>query len=333
MSILRWSRLHQIVFALVFVADPAALRAEPLRIVYTAVSLMYGPLWVTQEAGIFRKNHLETELLYISGGNLSTAALVSGDVQIAFTGAANVVAANLTGADVVLLGATIDRLPFEIWTAPKVKTSIQLKGTKMGLTRIGSTTHFVARYVLKSWGLRETDVTFIQTGGQPELFAALKAGLIQSAILNTGPFTVRAQQEGFNRLADVAAMGRPYVYGTVAARESFAQSHPDLMIRFARAFVEGIHRFKSDSRMALTTIEKYTRTKITPETEQVYEIYAQHYIKRIPEITRDGMQTVLEEIGESRPLPGDLTAQRFLKPRYFKDLGDSGFVDELYRSR
>ena len=195
MSILRWSRLHQIVFALVFVADPAALRAEPLRIVYTAVSLMYGPLWVTQEAGIFRKNHLETELLYISGGNLSTAALVSGDVQIAFTGAANVVAANLTGADVVLLGATIDRLPFEIWTAPKVKTSIQLKGTKMGLTRIGLTTHFVARYVLKSWGLRETDVTFIQTGGQPELFAALKAGLIQSAILNTGPFTVRATRK------------------------------------------------------------------------------------------------------------------------------------------
>jgi ABC-type nitrate/sulfonate/bicarbonate transport system substrate-binding protein len=56
----------------------------------------------------------------------------------------------------------------------------------MGLTRIGSTTHFVARYLLKSWGLRESDVVFIQTGGQPELFAALKAGVIQSTILNTG---------------------------------------------------------------------------------------------------------------------------------------------------
>jgi len=333
MSILRSTRLYQIVFALVFVARPAVLGAEPLRIVYTAVSLMYGPLWVTQDTGIFRKNNLDVELLYISGGNLSTAALVSGDVQIAFAGAANVVAANLSGADVVLLGATIDRLPFEVWAAPTVKTSTQLKGTKMGLTRIGSTTHFVARYVLKSWGLRENDVAFIQTGGQPELFAALKAGLIQSAILNTGPFTVRAQQEGFNRLADVAAMGRPYVYGTMAVRESFAQSRPDLLRRFARAFVEGIHRFKTDRRIALATIEKYTRTKITPETEQVYDIYAQRYIKRVPEITREGMQTVLEEIGESRPLPSGLTAQRFLNPRYFKDLSDSGFVDELYRSR
>jgi len=333
MSILRRCRLYQITFALIFVAHPAILCAEPLRIVYTAVSLMYGPLWVTQDAGLFRKNNLETELLYISGGSLSTAALVSGDVQIAFTGAANVVAANLTGADVVLLGATIDRLPFEVWAVPNIKTSAQLKGTKMGLTRIGSTTHFVARYLLKSWGLRETDVAFIQTGGQPELFAALKAGLIQSAILNTGPFTVRAQQEGFSRLADVAAIGRPYVYGTVAARESFAQSRPDLMTRFARAFIEGIHRFKTDRRTSLAAIEKYTRTKTTPETEQVYEIYAQRYTKRVPEITREGMQTILEEIGESRPLPGSLTAERFLKPRYFKDLADSGFVDELYRSR
>jgi NMT1/THI5 like len=78
-----------------------------------------------QDTGVFRKNNLETELLYIAGGNLSTAALVSGDVQIAFTGAANVVAANLTGAEVVLLGATIDRLLFEVWAVPNIKYSAQ----------------------------------------------------------------------------------------------------------------------------------------------------------------------------------------------------------------
>jgi NitT/TauT family transport system substrate-binding protein len=308
--------------------------AEPLRIVYTAISLMYGPLWVTHDAGIFKKYHLDTELLYISGGTLSTAALVSGDAQIAFTGAANAVAANLNGADVVLLGATIDRLPFELWTPSSIKDPAQLKGTKMGVTRIGSTTHFVARYLLKSWGLRpDGDVTFLQTGGQPELFAALKSGSVQSAVLNSGPFTVRAQKENYFRLADVAAMGRPYVYGTVAARESFLKSQPEITSRFAKAFVEGIQRFKTDKRLALATIEKYTKTKTTPESEQVYEIYANKYIKRTPEITREGMQTILEEIAESRPLPAGITPQRFLDARVFKELADSGFVDGLYRGR
>ena len=326
--------LSLLIFVTISLGSRAPATAEPLRIVYTAISLMYGPLWVTREAGLFKKHNLDVELLYLSGGTLSTAALVAGDVQIAFTGAANVVSANLTGADVVLLGATIDLLPFEVWSLPSIKEPAQIRGTKMGVTRIGSTTHFVARYVLKHWGLHsDGNVTFIQTGGQPELFAALKSGAIQSAVLNTGPFTVRAKKEDFTRLADIAAMGRPYVYGTVAARESFIKNRPDLTSRFAKAFVEGIHRFKTDKRLALATIEKYTKTKTTAESEQVYEIYAHRYTKRAPEITAEGMQTVLEEIGDSRPLPSGITPQRFLDSRSFKELNDSGFVDALYRGR
>ena len=84
---------------------PALLTAEPLGVVYTAINLMYGSLWVTQVADIFKKYNLDTELLCISGGTLAAAAMVSGDMQIAFTGAANIVSANLNGADVILLGA------------------------------------------------------------------------------------------------------------------------------------------------------------------------------------------------------------------------------------
>ena len=331
---MRRAILAVVICTTILAGNRAPASAEPLRIVYTAISLMYGPLWVTREAGFFKKYGLDVELLYLSGGTLSTAALVSGDVQIAFTGAANVVSANLTGADVVLLGATIDLLPFEVWAVPLLKEPAQLKATKMGVTRIGSTTHFVARYVLKHWGLRsDGDVTFIQTGGQPELFAALKSDAVQSAVLNTGPFTVRAQKENFVRLADVAAMSRPYVYGSVAAREAFIKTRPDVISRFAKAFVEGVHRFKTDKSLALATIEKYTKSKTTAESEQVYEIYAQRYTKRAPEVTTEGMQTILEEIGDSRPLPAGIAPQRFIDSRAFKELYGSGFVDALYRAR
>jgi NitT/TauT family transport system substrate-binding protein len=330
---MRRAFLTVLVLAASLVCSRTQVSAEPVRIAYTAISLMYGPLWLTREAGLFKKYNLDAELLYLSGGTMSTAALVSDDVQISFTGASNVVAAHLGGSDAVLLGATIDLLPFEIWALPSIKDAAQLKSTRMGVTRFGSTTHFVARYVLKRLGIKEGDVTFLQAGGQPELFAALKGNSLQSAVLNTGPFTVRAQKEGFVRLADVAAMGRPYVYGSVAARATFARNRPDLMNRFAKAFVEGIHRFKTDKRQALAAIEKYTKTKTTAESEQVYEIYANRYIKRAPEITAEGMQTVLEEISESRPLPPGTQPQRFIEARFFKELSDSGFVDGLYRNR
>ena len=84
--------------------------------------------------------------------------------------------------------------------------------------------------------------------------------------------------------------------------------------------VEGIYRFKTDKRLALATIENYTKTKTTTESEQVYEIYANRYVKRAPEITSEGMQTVLEEITESRSLPSGIGPQRFLNSRYFKEV-------------
>ena len=330
---IRSACLSLLIFVATLLGGRIPISAEPLRIAYTAISLLYGPLWVTREAGTFNKYNLDVVLLYLAGGTLSTMALIAGDVQIAFTGAGNVVSANLSGSDVVLLGATIDLLPFEIWTVPNIKDPSQLRGTKMGVTRIGSTSHFVARYVLKKWNLRpDGDVAIFQTGGVPELFTALKGGSIQSGVINTGPFTVQAQKEGFSRLADVSTMGLPYVYGSVAARQSFLQNRPDVASRFVKAYVEGIYRFKTDKRLALATIEKYTKVKTTPATEQVYEIFAK-YTKQIPEVTLEGMQTVLEEIAASRPLPSGITPQRFVDSRFAKEIIESGFVDSLYRSR
>lgn len=39
--------------------------------------------------------------------------------------------------------------------------------------------------------------------------------------------------------------------------------------------------------------------------------------KRTPAITREGMQTILEEIAKSRPLPAGITPQRFIDARVF----------------
>src|ERR1051325_2171760 len=140
-----------IVFVSLFPSSP---RAEPLRIAYTSIAMVYGPLWLTREAGIFKKHGIDPELLYIAGGPPSLQALIAGDVAISFTAAGAVVAANLSGSDVVLIGTTIDSLPFELYSVPSIKEPLQLRGTRLGVSRIGATTDFVARYLLKKWGLQ-----------------------------------------------------------------------------------------------------------------------------------------------------------------------------------
>jgi NitT/TauT family transport system substrate-binding protein len=308
--------------------------AEPLRIAYTSTAVVYGPLWLTKEAGLFKKYAIDPEFVYIAGGPPSLQALIAGDVAVSFTAGGATVSANLSGSDVVLLGASIDSLPFELWSIPSIKTPEGLKGTKLGVSRIGATTDFIARYLLKKWNLRpDKEVAIFQAGSGPQIFAALKGGSVQSGVLSTGPETLNAEAGGYVRLADVSASGLVYPFGPFAARQSFLKSQPDLVARFLKAYVEGIHRFKTDKAAALATLEKYTKQKTTPAAEKIYEIYATKYFKRAPEATPAGIQTILEEISATRPLPAGTIPQRFAESRFIRELVASGFVDALYKGR
>jgi len=324
------------VAALWLVALPLAARlhAEPLRIAYTSIAMVYGPLWVTEEAGHFKKYNIDPELVYIAGGPPSLQALIAGDVSISFTAAGATVAANLQGSDVVLLGATIDALPFELWSIPTIKEPHQLKGTRLGVSRIGATTDFIARYLLKKWNLQpDRDVAIFQTGSGPQVLVAMKGGSVQSGVMSTGPETLGAEAAGYFRLADVSSSGLVYPFGPFAARQSFLKNHPDLALRFMKAYVEGIHRFKTDKALALAVLEKYLKQKTTPAAEKIYELYATRYVKRAPEATAAGIQTILEEIAATRSLPAGVTPQRFVESRLIRALVAAGFVDGLYKNR
>ena len=308
--------------------------AEPLRIAYTSIAMVYGPLWLTKEAGIFKKYNIDPEFIYIAGGPPSLQALIAGDVAVSFTAAGATVAANLAGSDVVLLGTSIDSLPFELWSIPSIKTPEQLKGTRLGVSRIGATTDFVARYLLKKWSLQpDKDVPIFQAGSGPQVFFAIKGGAVQSGVLSTGPETLRAEAEGYFKLADVSTSGLVYPFGPFAARQAFIKTQPDLVARFMKAYVEGIHRYKTDKPLALAVLEKYTKQKTTPGTEKIYEVYATRYFKRVPEATPAGIQTILEEIAATRPLPQGITPQRFADSRFIRELVSNGFVDGLYKNR
>jgi len=334
LRLLKRRRVAQWLLSTILFVCTAPAQAEPLRIAYTSIALVYGPLWLTKEAGLFKKYNIDPEFIYIAGGPPSLQALIAGDVAISFTAAGATVAANLQGSDVVLLGASIDSLPFELWSIPSIKQPEQLKGTKLGVSRIGATTDFVARYLLNKWNLQpDKEVAIFQTGSGPQVFAALKGGSVQSGVLSTGPETLNAEAAGYVRLADVSASGLVYPFGPFAARQAFLKSQADLVTRFMKAYVEGIHRFKTDKAAALAVLEKYTKQKSSPGVEKIYEIYATKYFKRAPEATTAAIQTILEELGASRPLPAGITPQRFVDSRFIRELVSSGFVDSLYKNR
>ena len=202
---MRSGRIFRFVLAALFAATllPRALNAAPMRISYSAISGAMASLWVAQEGGYFKREGLDTELLYIGGGSLLIQSMLSGDVPLAYGPSVPVINASLRGSDLVLIGNTGNSLVFSIMSRPEIKQPAQLKGKKVGVTRLGGSTDWALDAALKQWGLeRGRDLIVIQTGGMPEGLAALTSGALDAVVLSP-PSNFRAQKAGMHELVDV----------------------------------------------------------------------------------------------------------------------------------
>src|SRR5919197_96011 len=118
----------------------AAASAAPMRISYSAISGAMSSLWVAQEGGYFKREGLDTELLYIGGGSLLIQSMLSGDVPFAYGPSVPVINVSLRGSDLVLIGNTGNSLIFSIMSRPEIKQPASLRGKKVGVTRLGGST-------------------------------------------------------------------------------------------------------------------------------------------------------------------------------------------------
>src|SRR5262249_57742850 len=96
-------RLLRLLLAIPFLLFLSEAQAAPVRVAYSAISGAMAPLWVTQEGGYFRREGLDTELLYIGGGSLLIQSILGGDVQFSYGPSVPVVNAALRGSDLVFI--------------------------------------------------------------------------------------------------------------------------------------------------------------------------------------------------------------------------------------
>jgi hypothetical protein len=90
------------IFGVLDVWDAGA-QTQKLRMAYVSPSGALAVPWIAKEAGLFEKNGVEVELVFIRGASTMIQTLVSGDIDLAHVAANPAVEANLGGADVVVL--------------------------------------------------------------------------------------------------------------------------------------------------------------------------------------------------------------------------------------
>ncbi len=305
--------------------------AEELKVGYSAITANQVPLWITKEARLFEKNGLEVTLVFIEGGSKTTQVLLAGDVPIVQVGASSVVQSRLAGSDAVIIAGAFNTLNFKVVTVPEIKEPKQLRGKTLGTSRFGSSNDFAARFMLEHYGLvPDRDVSIIQIGAEPARFAALKAGAIHAMLVEV-PTTLQAKKLGFNIIADLGELGLEYQHTAIATTQGFIQKRSEVVRRFMKAYVEGIHYYKTHKAESLAVIAKYLKTNDMEAVEEAYNEIGLKRTPRKPYPTLKGIQLILNEIGEQNPKARGVKPEAAVDARFIKELDESGAIDRLYR--
>ncbi|MGH7796845.1 MAG: ABC transporter substrate-binding protein [Candidatus Binatia bacterium] len=305
---------------------------EKVTIAYSSMSGNMAPLWITHERGFFRKYGLDVQLVFIASGSTTVQSLVSKDVAFAQMAGAAVLQSHLSGSDVVMIAGVINTLTFKFFVDKSIKQPDQLKGKTVAVTRYGSSTDFALRYALERYGLTpEKDVSILQAGNMPAIVAALENGRIQGAMLSA-PFTLKAKAMGFPLMADLQMLGLEYQHTGLATTQALIKSRPDLVHNAMKAYVEGIHYYKTHRAESFAILAKYLKTDDTEVLTEVYDDVGLKLTAEKPYPTLRGIEIMLRELAAKNPKTSAARPEDFVDLSFVKELDRTGFIDRLYKT-
>jgi len=246
----------------------AGLAAEKFIVMTPGPSVPYTPLLYGTEAGFFRDQGFDLQILAVRAGQVAVASLTSGEVD-AITHAGTAIAAAMRGLPVKVVLASSERPNHELLVTQAVKGPPDLKGKSIGLGSLEGTGGIIIRRILQAKGLNpDKDVNFISMATEVRLQAMI-SGSIAGAML-TPPYTFMAADRGYQ----VLGRGKDYVRylteGVVTSDSKINQKRASLM-RFLRGWNRSVDYYKDNPAVMVPYIQKKFAVKDTRLAQRMYE--------------------------------------------------------------
>jgi len=307
--------------------DRELIAQERITVLYPSPAGSWMIPVIAKEAKYFEREGITVEYVRVGGSTRIVAALLGGSAQIIHAGEPAVVPAAQRGADVVIVAAFCNAAQHRLIVRPEIKDVRDLKGKPVGITTFGSTSDYILRFALQKYGLDPSkDVSILQTGGQPEGLAAMSAGKIFAQRMGF-PFHLKAQQMGMRELIDFSQLGLEENIGAMITTRSFIAQRRGTVLRYLRAYVRGMHRFKSDKEFAKKSYGKFAQINDEALLEANWQEYASHML-RSPRPTIRGIQQVIDSgtLGKV-----DVKPERLVDFSLVDELERTGFIDAVYK--
>jgi NitT/TauT family transport system substrate-binding protein len=322
----------QILVVLIFaVVSPYRSRAENpvmVGVAGPAVSLVYA--YLTQDVGLWREHGLDARVILFESGSILAQVARSGAVHFAINSGPTTIASRTQGADSVIVAAAVNTLPYSLVAAKGITTWAQLKGKRVGISRIGSGTDTAIRLVSKKFGLDPVkDFVILQGGTQPSRLQALSAGALDATLVSP-PLDLTAKKQGLSILVNIAELGIPYPQTIIETTERFNREHPQIVKNFLKGFIEGIHYAATHKDETKRIITKYLKTADPEILEATYQSFLQ-VTDYSAHPNLEGLRNAIDEVATRVPAAKNKLPEDYIDTKFLKELEKEGFFKQFQR--
>ena len=323
------------VFSLIFLLLPSSrgFAADKLLGIHSARTMSQSMPWIAEEAGLFKKYDLEFQLVYASSASMVNAAMLSGSGDVAITGGESVVRTATQGVhELVFVAAAKNSLTHSILARPEIKRPEELKGKKLGLTRLGSNSHYFVIQVLRRFGMEPADINLLQTGGQVENLSALLSGNVDAATM-TGPSGgAIAISKGFRYAVYGPDLRIPFAAATLVTRRALIRTRGPVVERFVRAMAEAVNLMFTDKELTYKVLSKQLRISDRKVLDAAYDEEIKVMEPRM-QFRMESLQAILDETAKTDPRAKKLKPQDIIDLTFLEKMEKSGFFDKLRAPR
>ncbi len=312
-----------ITFFVTCVFPSAGVAAEKVIADFGGISGFQSASWVAKDLRLFDKYGLNVDLVMITGGARSVAALLSGSTQFATGSGTAPLQAYARGSDVTILAASYNKFPYAFVVKPEIRSPKDLRGKKISILNFGGSNDIALQLALKEWSIKQQEVNVIIGADAPTRLLSLTVGNVDATILSP-PHLLMAVKAGYRVLADMGEMRANFSQSTLYVRRGYLRENRDVVKRFVKAYAEAVHVIKIDRERTVNIFAKRMRLDDRQILNDTYSYFAPRF-SFPPRVDMQGIKDTLDFYAATSPEMKGRKPEEFVDHSLLDELEKEGF--------
>jgi ABC-type nitrate/sulfonate/bicarbonate transport system substrate-binding protein len=306
---------------------PLRVAAQQQMIGYAGFAGFQVSMWAVKDLGLLKKYGLEGETVLVPGTSRQIQALVGDSIQFAHVDAAGHVRAVMRGADIVMVGGSLNKFPFSLVTQKEIRKPADLIGKKIGIVGFGGANDLAVTLLLREWKIPRDKVTVLQAGGGANRLVAMSTKALDATVLSH-PELGEALRMGMNELGNLNEFKTAdYPMCAVAVRRPFMAQNRNVVKRFMMAYAEATYQFINNKEKGITIFKNRLKQDNAKALQETYNYFAPQF--SFPtRVSENGMQNTLELIATENPKL-DTNVGKYVDESIMNELEKEGFFKQI----